>query len=636
MCRLKQHVVVAFTLLILPAAVSTSAQKIYWTDRDADRIQRANVDGSNVEDLIASKVAAPQAIALDVAAGKMYWADSGTRKLQRAGLDGANIEDLLTHGLVTPSGIALDLDSRKIYWTDTVNETIQRANMEIPVGETAENRTDVETLLVGSVLMQVREGIAIDPIGGKVYWASSFGSNNALNRANLDGSDIEELVTAGFSTVHGIALDVAAGKIYWTAGSFASAKLLRANMDIPANETPDNRSDVETILTKELRRPRGLFVDSSAGRMYWTDPTALKVQSADLNGANIEDVVAEGLAAPEGVALDPVAGRVYWTDLGNDKIQRANIDGSQVEDVIAARLVIPVGIALDLAAGYMYWADDGTNRIQRASLDIPDGETPLDRSDIEDVVIQNAAYSYIALDLPANKMYWTDATSSNFHICRADLDGSAIETLDIPDLRWPFGIAVDPIEGKIYWSGADVGIRRANRDGSAPEDFLFTDFLCETDVALDLITRRIYWGDYCADNVLRAKLSDAISEQLVTGVDTANGLALDLVAGKIYWTNTGYPTLALIQRANLDGSDVEDVITTGLNSPWGIAIDRTLPADCDRNGIVSLADFALLASCLTGPGTSIRACTCDDPDSDGDFDLRDMAILQAGFMSPSS
>lgn len=634
MCRLKQHVVVAFTLVVLPAAVSTYAQKIYWTDRNADRIQRANVDGSNVEDLIASEVASPRAIALDVAAGKMYWADAGTRKLQRAGLDGANVEDLLTHGLVTPSGIALDLNARKIYWTDTENETIQRANMEIPVGETAENRTDVETLLVATVHMQ--EGIAIDPIGGKIYWASNSGANHALNRANLDGSDIEELVTAGFSSVHGIALDVAAGKIYWTAGSFSSAKLLRANMDIPANETPDNRSDVETILTKELRRPRGLFVDSSAGRMYWTDPTALKVQSADLNGGNIEDVAAEGLAAPEGVALDPVAGRVYWTDIGNDKIQRANIDGSQVEDVIAARLVDPLGIALDLAAGYMYWADDGTNRIQRASLNVPDGETPFDRSDIEDVVIQNAAYSYIALDLPANKMYWTDATTSNFHIWRADLNGSAIETLDIPDLRWPFGIAVDAVEGKIYWGNADVGIRRANRDGSAPEDFLLTDLQCETDLALDLITRRIYWGEFCAENVQRAKLSDAISEQLVAGLDVPNGLALDLVAQKIYWTRTGFPALALIQRANLDGSDVEEVITTGLNSPWGIAIDRTLPADCDRNGIVSLADFALLAACLTGPGTSIRACTCDDPDNDGDFDLRDMAILQAGFMSPSS
>ncbi|MCH8148270.1 MAG: PQQ-binding-like beta-propeller repeat protein [Planctomycetes bacterium] len=634
MCRKKQHVVVVCTLLVFSAAASTYAQKIYWTDRDADRIQRANVDGSNVEDLIASKVAAPHAIALDVAAEQMYWADAGTRKLQRAGLDGANIEDLLTHGLVTPSGLALDLNARKMYWTDTVNATIQRANMEIPVGETAENRTDVETLLVATY--RIQEGIAIDPIGGKVYWASYFPAHHALNRANLDGSDIEELVTAGFSSVHGIALDVAAGKIYWTAGSFSSAKLLRANMDIPANETPDNRSDVETILTTELSVPRGLAIDPTAGRMYWTDRALDKIQSADLNGANIEDVVAEGLAAPEGVALDPVAGRVYWTDLGNDKIQRANLDGSQVEDVIAARLVMPVGIALDLAAGYMYWADDGTNRIQRASLDIPDGETPLDRNDIEDVVIQNAAYSYIALDLPANKMYWTDATSSNFHIWRADLDGSAIETLDIPDLRWSFGIAVDPVEGKIYWSDADVGIRRANRDGSAPEDFLLTDFRCETDVVLDLITRRIYWGDYCADNVQRAKLSDAISEQLVAGVDTANGLALDLVAGKIYWTNTGYPTLALIQRANLDGSDVEDVITTGLNSPWGIAIDRTLPADCDRNGIVNMADFASLAACLTGPGTSIRGCTCVDPDRDGDFDLRDIAILQAGFMDPSS
>ena len=28
-----------------------------------------------------------------------------------------------------------------------------------------------------------------------------------------------------------------------------------------------------------------------------------------------------------------------------------------------------------------------------------------------------------------------------------------------------------------------------------------------------------------------------------------------------------------IQRANLDGSQIEDLITTGLREPWGIALD---------------------------------------------------------------
>ncbi len=44
------------------------------------------------------------------ASGKMYWTDNVTGKIQRADLDGANIEDLVT-GLSNPYGIALDLAS---------------------------------------------------------------------------------------------------------------------------------------------------------------------------------------------------------------------------------------------------------------------------------------------------------------------------------------------------------------------------------------------------------------------------------------------------------------------------------------------------------------------------------------------
>ena len=47
-------------------------------------------------------------IALDTAAGKMYWADPFADKIQRANLDGSQIEDLIT-GLPAPNAIALHL-----------------------------------------------------------------------------------------------------------------------------------------------------------------------------------------------------------------------------------------------------------------------------------------------------------------------------------------------------------------------------------------------------------------------------------------------------------------------------------------------------------------------------------------------
>ena len=120
-----------FTLIVCTVLYSPviEAQQMYWTDIDTDKIQRANLAGSNVEDLVTG-LSIPRGIALDLINSKMYWIDLGTGKIQRANLDGSNVEDLVTTGLSGPFGIALDLINSKMYWTDFGTEKIQRANLD--------------------------------------------------------------------------------------------------------------------------------------------------------------------------------------------------------------------------------------------------------------------------------------------------------------------------------------------------------------------------------------------------------------------------------------------------------------------------------------------------------------------------
>ena len=72
---------------------------MYWTDLDTKKIQRANLDGSNVQDLVTRTqgLSLPGGIALDIAGGKMYWVDFGTEKIQRANLDGSNASKTSSH-----------------------------------------------------------------------------------------------------------------------------------------------------------------------------------------------------------------------------------------------------------------------------------------------------------------------------------------------------------------------------------------------------------------------------------------------------------------------------------------------------------------------------------------------------------
>ena len=59
------------------------------------RIQRADLDGENMEDLVTGPKQG-HGIALDIGDGKMYWTEAVTGKIQRADLDGKNVEDLVT------------------------------------------------------------------------------------------------------------------------------------------------------------------------------------------------------------------------------------------------------------------------------------------------------------------------------------------------------------------------------------------------------------------------------------------------------------------------------------------------------------------------------------------------------------
>lgn len=90
-------------VLALAVGLGTHAaggQRIYWIDSafPDSKIQRANLDGTDVEDLVTTGLTFPASIVIDRAAGKMYWIDRilhNPDKIQRANLDGSNVEDVV-------------------------------------------------------------------------------------------------------------------------------------------------------------------------------------------------------------------------------------------------------------------------------------------------------------------------------------------------------------------------------------------------------------------------------------------------------------------------------------------------------------------------------------------------------------
>lgn len=263
---------------------------VYWSDWDSDLIQRSRLDGSATETVVDLKAVfgglnsnyEPRGVAVDVRGGKVYWTDRAAGRVQRSNLNGSNVQTLvsgLDNGL---SGIAIDSVAGKIYWTTYVGQKIQRANLD---------GTGLQDLVVGS-LSGVRD-IALDIAAGKMYWVDL--NENNVRRANLDGSAIEVLWTGTEPTNPGsLTLDVPEGKMYWS--DISTDKVFRANL----NGT--NVEQILDLSTLSESTVAGLVVDSRAGKLYWTDNKTNAVHRANLDGSNPVPVTA-GFMNPHGVAL---------------------------------------------------------------------------------------------------------------------------------------------------------------------------------------------------------------------------------------------------------------------------------------------------------------------------------------------
>lgn len=287
----KSVLIQSFVLIFVLLSVTdqpgiAQSTKVYWSDFGLTKIQKADVDGSNVETVLTSATMQPFELDVDGVNDKLYWTETLLARIQRSDLDGSNVETLLSTGLVTPRGLALDVANGKMYWTDWGTFKIQRADLD---GSNVEDLIDF-----GALSGAIPRGIVLDVAGGKMYWTDA--GLQMIRRANLDGSGIENLITVGLNTTVGIDLDTVAGKLYWT-----------------------------DLLTGTIHR-------------------------ANLDGSGVETIVSTGLLDPSYIDVDPVLGKIFWTDFGTTWVQRANLDGTGVENIVTSGLIIPTGIALESSA----------------------------------------------------------------------------------------------------------------------------------------------------------------------------------------------------------------------------------------------------------------------------------------------
>jgi DNA-binding beta-propeller fold protein YncE len=247
----------------------------------------------------------PDGVAVDVAAGHIYWTNMGVPaendgSIERVDLDGGNRTTIVPSGVThTPKQLHFEAVGRKLYWGDREGMRVMRCELDgsnvetlVQTGQGADDRQDERRWCVG---------VAVDPAGGHLYWSQkgpSDAGEGKILRAGIDlpegqsaaeRSDIEVLFE-GLPEPIDLELDHAQRLLYWTDRGDPP----RGNTVNRAPMHPPNAVRSPEILLTHLMEGIGITLDLDGGRMYVTDLGG-SIYTAGLDGSDRKEIlVAQG------------------------------------------------------------------------------------------------------------------------------------------------------------------------------------------------------------------------------------------------------------------------------------------------------------------------------------------------------
>jgi len=261
--------------------------------------------------------------------------------------DGSDLRTIFDNMSTMPDGIAIH--NNYMYWTNmgptfkSNDGSIERSRLD-----GSERTTIVESGIIG---VHTPKQITIAPKSGKLYWCDREGMK--VMRANLDGSDVEVLVSTGSTAQDredmcrwcvGVTVDETNGYFYWSQKGPSKGKqgrIFRAQINNP--------SQIEVVMIN-LPEPIDLEIDEETQTLYWTDrgdpPKGNSLNRVYVGGGepSNQEILAKRLHETIGLALDKKAGVAYVTDLSGG-VYEVGLK-SREKKVLFAELGDLTGIAL--------------------------------------------------------------------------------------------------------------------------------------------------------------------------------------------------------------------------------------------------------------------------------------------------
>ncbi|CAH2224426.1 prolow-density lipo receptor-related 1 [Pelobates cultripes] len=343
-------------------------------------------------------------------------------------------------------------------------------------------------------------------------------------------------------------------------------------------------TDTRTInISLSLHHVEQMAIDWLTGNFYFVDDIDDRIFVCNRNGDTCVTLLDRELYNPKGIALDPTMGKLFFTDYGQiPKVERCDMDGQNRTKLVDSKIVFPHGITLDLVNRLVYWADAYLDYIEVVDYEGKNRHTIIQGLLIEHLygltVFEN--YLYATNTDHANAQHKTSVirvnrfNSTEYQVVTRVDKGGALHIYHQRRQPTVRSHACEPDQYKKPGGCSDICLLSNNHknktcrcrsgfslgsDGKSckkPEHELF------------LVYGRGRPGIIRGMDI-GANIPD---EHMIPIENLMNPRALDFHAeyGFIYFADT---TSFLIGRQKIDGNDRETILKEGIHNVEGIAVD---------------------------------------------------------------
>ncbi|VDN01460.1 unnamed protein product [Thelazia callipaeda] len=172
-----------------------------------------------------------------------------------------------------------------------------------------------------------------------------------IQAISYDGS-MHFIVVENIGSVEGLAFDAKHRDLYFT--SLSKRSIMRVSItSIDPSNYP--KKAVEILHLSKNDNPRGIAVDPCTMMIYFTNwrDDMPSIEKAYFSGYGRERIITKDIRTPNAVAIDSTSRKLYWSDARLDKIERCNLDGSNREIILqgsdslsASKLSHPFGLCI--------------------------------------------------------------------------------------------------------------------------------------------------------------------------------------------------------------------------------------------------------------------------------------------------